>query len=662
MDKSKDERKKYEDAYEADLAMREKIEIEAGENQKFQSVNQYLSMVLVELESTKQALETVKQEAEGYQEEKQKSKWYRSKNRKLRFLSVLELFVLLIISCWFLVYASIQPAAKDVETIANTGKEQGENEVTPGADLEGDLIQTVENLSEIVENTDFSSIQPFIASVEEWYGMECLVFSYKNLKIYYRNEYLESENNRQQIMFDNGTRMMQMNWKYDLSGDLTSLCPSYGQYTDKESGQLLFTQYNKETKQGIPSSLRFVEEDTLWIYDSLDLTKELHTVFDTTYSEDILEGVGQEQSKRMKFQIGKMNYTYALQEKDYINAVFNQEYLIQFEDYFKMEHTEEGLVVSTIPMLSENQFLGEFKAKIVKKENVFVLDQLSFSPYAYPNQEDEEKKGILTPFPEIPEQTIPIYGYQGEQFLIPLSDEITPCGYDFTKLDKTDKNNWIYPMDNGKNAIKGIDVSKYQGNIDWKQVKEAGVEFVMIRLGFRGYGEGTLELDPMFEQNIKGAKEAGLEVGTYFFSQAVNEEEAVEEAEFVLKHVRKYRPTYPIVFDTEHMPSVNARANKLSRQLRTDLCIVFAERIKKAGFTPMIYANTKYMLMGLDLEQLEQYEKWFAYYGSNITMPYHFDMLQYSQSGTIPGIDGAVDLNISFQDFAAEKYNRNAQE
>ena len=202
-------------------------------------------------------------------------------------------------------------------------------------------------------------------------------------------------------------------------------------------------------------------------------------------------------------------------------------------------------------------------------------------------------------------------------------------------------------------SICGIDVSKYQGDIDWNKVKDSGVEYAIIRLGYRGMNEGTLELDPYYEENVKNAVAAGVKVGVYFFSQAKNTEEAVEEAEFVLENIKGYEIAYPVVFDTEEVTTYDARANGLTRAERTDCCIAFCEKMKEAGYTPMIYANTRYMVMGLELERLNDYDKWFAYYGSSHIFPYAFTMLQYSDTGRVPGIEGAVDLDVSFVNYAA---------
>lgn len=195
---------------------------------------------------------------------------------------------------------------------------------------------------------------------------------------------------------------------------------------------------------------------------------------------------------------------------------------------------------------------------------------------------------------------------------------------------------------------KGIDVSKHQGEIDWEKVAADGVEFAFIRVGNRGYGSGVIVEDAQFEANIKGAAENGIKVGVYFFSQAVNEEEAVEEAEFVLEKIAPYQIECPVVLDVEKVSDSNARMNKISTEERTANALAFLEKVKEAGYRSMLYHNMEMGTMLLDLTQFETYDKWFAYYNKEFYYPYAFDVWQYSAKGRVNGIAGDVDLNISF--------------
>lgn len=197
-------------------------------------------------------------------------------------------------------------------------------------------------------------------------------------------------------------------------------------------------------------------------------------------------------------------------------------------------------------------------------------------------------------------------------------------------------------------GVAGIDVSSYQQNIDWNQVKQAGVEFAMIRLGYRGYVSGKLDLDDCFLENMEGALNAGLDVGVYFFSQALTEEEAVEEAEYVLNWIRGYDISYPIVFDWEEVDA-QARTDEMNMLMLTGCAVAFCETIQEAGYTPAVYFNQAYGYQQLNLPSLKDYEFWLAAYEETPTFHFDFQMWQYTSQGAVPGIQGPVDLNIYFK-------------
>lgn len=197
-------------------------------------------------------------------------------------------------------------------------------------------------------------------------------------------------------------------------------------------------------------------------------------------------------------------------------------------------------------------------------------------------------------------------------------------------------------------GVAGIDVSSYQDTIDWKQVKEAGIDFAMIRLGYRGYVSGKLDLDNCFLENMEGALNEGIPVGVYFFSQALTEEEAVEEAEYVLNWIRGYDITYPIVFDWEEVDA-QARTDEMNMLKLTACAVAFCEIIEEAGFTPAVYFNQAYGYQQLNLPSLKDYVFWLADYEETPTFHFDFQMWQYTSQGTVPGIQGPVDLNIYFK-------------
>lgn len=190
----------------------------------------------------------------------------------------------------------------------------------------------------------------------------------------------------------------------------------------------------------------------------------------------------------------------------------------------------------------------------------------------------------------------------------------------------------------------GIDVSAHQGDIDWKQVKEAGIQFVIIRLGYRGYGEsGKLVKDPMAQKYYKGAKEQGLLIGGYVFSQALDEQEAIEEAQLALEVTKDWEMDLPISFDWEFL-HFECRTTYMEPEMITRCAKAFCETLVEGGRQPMLY--TGLYVKTLELGELTQYPMWLALYSDTLTYRYWLDFWQYSCTGTVPGINGDVDLNI----------------
>ena len=199
-----------------------------------------------------------------------------------------------------------------------------------------------------------------------------------------------------------------------------------------------------------------------------------------------------------------------------------------------------------------------------------------------------------------------------------------------------------------KTGVLGIDVSKWQKEIDWDKVKNEGVDFAIIRCGYRGSVTGSLVEDPYFEQNIKGARAAGIKVGVYFFTQAVNEVEAVEEASMVISLVRDYELQYPVFIDTEGAGG-NGRADSLNVEERTAVCEAFCTTVKNAGLEAGVYASRNWYNNKLTASTLESYAIWLAEYRSVPLYQGYYQMWQYTSKGKINGINGNVDLNVSYR-------------
>ena len=242
--------------------------------------------------------------------------------------------------------------------------------------------------------------------------------------------------------------------------------------------------------------------------------------------------------------------------------------------------------------------------------------------------------------------------------------------YNFFNIDSTlkaseiDKSKLIYPVKNeetGKyegealyddgnvKAKKVIDVSKFQGDIDWQRVKDDGVEAAYIRLGYRGYSSGEIVVDEKYEDNISACNELGIDCGVYFFTEAVNEEEAREEADFCIENLGEYSTALPIAIDVEESANLSkSRTKDLSMEQRTLNVIAFCERIREKGYEPIIYGNLKSLMIMMDISSLEDYDKWFAYYHYPLRFPYKIKMWQYSATRKVDGIEGDVDLNLMF--------------
>ncbi len=240
----------------------------------------------------------------------------------------------------------------------------------------------------------------------------------------------------------------------------------------------------------------------------------------------------------------------------------------------------------------------------------------------------------------------------GQFHFVPIRDDLKKHSLLQENIQVLESGEMQYVQNGEVISHKGIDVSRYQGNIDWNKVAAAGVEYAFIRVGVRGYGqEGRIVLDEMFEANVQGASAAGIKVGVYFFSQAVTEEEALEEANIVLEAIDGYDVTYPIVYDVEKTGEKTGRMNQISKEERTKMAQIFINRIREAGYTPMIYSNMEMWSVLIDMAAFEDVEKWFAYYSSDVYFPYEYAIWQYSDTGRIDGINGDVDLNISFKDW-----------
>lgn len=237
----------------------------------------------------------------------------------------------------------------------------------------------------------------------------------------------------------------------------------------------------------------------------------------------------------------------------------------------------------------------------------------------------------------------------GTEEWVLISPYLKKNTYDFTNME--DKAGLKRYMENGrKTSYVGVDISKHTGKIYFPSLKAAGVDYVMIRLGSRGYSTGQITLDENFKENIEGAIEAQLDVGVYFYSQAISQDEAIQEANFVVQNLEPYRGKvkYPIAFNMGFVSNDKSRIEGLSREDKTTVTVSFLEGIRAAGYVPMVYGDKEWLLKEVDLTKLQDFDVWLSQEEDIPDYPYLYSMWQYDTDGVLNGIDGGADLNVCF--------------
>ena len=287
----------------------------------------------------------------------------------------------------------------------------------------------------------------------------------------------------------------------------------------------------------------------------------------------------------------------------------------------------------------------------IKKKNKTYPELVVPSELAWTFQPGEEAQGIQDNFWSFAEASYILVGEIPNVEFYKIAEGAPRNDYNVENFYIENGNEMFYHDDAGSRLTTiTIDVSEFQGTIDWQQVKdEGGVGMAIIRVGYRGYSGGSVNLDNMFFENVQGAKEAGLRCGVYFYSQAVNYDEGVEEANFVLENIAELGIDGPVVIDTEDAFADDARTNGISIDDRTDSVVAFCETVKAAGYEPMIYANRNWYAMSLDMSRLYNYKLWLAQYSNMPSFPYEYVGWQYTDTGYVYGVEGSVDMNVWFE-------------
>ncbi len=309
------------------------------------------------------------------------------------------------------------------------------------------------------------------------------------------------------------------------------------------------------------------------------------------------------------------------------------------------------VIYRNIRLRKENSRISALEEGYYSEEELYALVE---------NAEGEGRNEILSDIKGGLESGTPVSGIlrslfsdqiliarDGRYYFVPIDKNLRANSFADKDFEKNDKGILTYTGSREDvSGAKGIDVAKFQGDIDWEKAAADGVEFAFIRVGNRGTSQGAMSEDPNFAANIEGAHAAGIKVGVYYFSQAVDEEEAYEEALFTLEAVKGYDIELPLVIDIERPDTDSSRTSGLSKEELTDAALKFCHTVEEAGYKSMIYGNVETFTLMLDMTRLEDIEKWIAYYNLPQYFPYDFTYWQYSSTGHVDGIDTDVDLNI----------------
>ena len=327
----------------------------------------------------------------------------------------------------------------------------------------------------------------------------------------------------------------------------------------------------------------------------------------------------------------------------------------------KEQRSNHAFPASTVTSEEDSAELGEADIYEMKKGKITADDLDIWDMYPETEPESEEKESTKqeeTKSEETSEESmddgkhIKIEYSDGSSEWVTINPYLEKNNYEFTNLVSND-DKLKYYSDGKKISFLGVDVSRYQKDIDFGLLKNSGIEYVMIRLGARGYKTGALQLDEYFPQNLERASQAGLDIGIYFYSQAMTQQEAVEEANLVIDNLKDKKINYPIAFDMEFVENDTARVETLTNDERTTIAQAFLKRIAEAGYIPMIYGNKEWLIKRIDLTKLKEYSIWLSDESDIPDYPYQYEMWQYSKKGNVDGIDGFADLNISFVDYSA---------
>lgn len=521
----------------------------------------------------------------------------------------------------------------------------------PTATLVPEAAKHCDNLQAVIDASGINAMNGVNAYVQENEGDEYLVIQAGDYVIKLRNDYVKyGAEPYGKVIVSYGGRSREYSWDYIIDEDnIKCFLPTVADFIGNGREQLAFAFFADENK----------EHNTLHVIAARDLS-EYFVINPSKSFEDVIEidDFWDAGFKRIARIIANDKAYYV--SLPYMSEEEAKErYKLELDILTNYSIDVDKIVMRSLVKLSNAGYIGEIRSAVTfTSRDMFQASANTFYLYSSDDFNDKDHVGIVEPITleEALKDRITVSGSNGEKLLAALNDNIPRTTLDPHKYAYDVETGLKGYYEDGVNkAMFGVDVSRWNENIDWKKAAAAGVDFAMIRAAYRGTAaEGIIYTDTYFEQNIKGSTQNGVKAGAYFFSQAITVEEAIEEANYIIEVLKPYKDkiTFPVAFDTEK--SDNARANDLSCEERTLIAKAFCDTIKAAGYTPMIYFSTNWSIMNLDLEALTDYDIWYAYYADDIYYPYEYKIWQYASDGSLPGFTGHVDMNVGFKDYSVK--------
>lgn len=568
------------------------------------------------------------------------------------FIMVLELVMILV-----LILALILPKGLfgrkdwDKSNIPSTQSAVSSDDTSSaGSGQAKGTVRYRDNLASVASKVDVAD-KGFTCTTTVVDELEYLSFVSKDITVSYKNEYYSDDMRyRKTVVVEHNGERISFSKGYDLSGDLEGLCPTVAEIGKEK--YLLFIDKAGDSAKGVPSTVRLISVNTLAAYVSNDIGDQLSECF----AARMLQGQqGEDSSSVIGITVNSVGYKFSIPVGLYDTLMFGGQKVPDLSTNFVLDSTGREIKWSSVVMLGDELYLGLAEGRFDLAAGGIGVVCEAFRPFVSPDSYDLSEKNALKPFTYIPSEVTVATGFDGTEYYVPYSDEAASPLFGSMNLDDSDPNNHIYYDDDGnKTSYRGIDVANYHGRIDWETVADSGIDFAMIRMGYRKMNVGGLETDDNFKANISGADLYGINVGIYFGSQAVNEKEAIEEAEYVINSIRGYNVTYPVVIDLDYVSTYTARSYEISAEERTKVCLAFCKRIREAGYKPMISADETYLLLGMHIGDFNGIDIRYKQTSPESSYPYSYTMLRYSSDGDIAGVPESCGLDVSFVDYSAQ--------